>query len=212
MKALVCLGSALVLAIATSAGAVTISYTVDTWGPNQYPAATIPPANAPWGVDGYPGDTLELATYTGVLDLVPGTQTLKINTLNWTIDYTYGGTATDPDAWSNIYHTITASRGISFASGPSGSLSQTAQLENQWENDFLTLDAGTTSSFVIGSYQVDVTPLGISQFGGSDFSGSNPWVQPSVDVLASFTVTLIPEPATLSLLALGSLALIRRQH
>ena len=178
MKKLMTICAVVIFVMAMSAGATTINYTVSGWGPNQYPASITPPANAPWGVDGYPGDTLEMVTYTGTLDLTPGTYNLKINTLNWTIDYTYGGTATNPDDWSNVFHNITAIRSISFDGGPSGSLSQTALLENQWANDFLTIDEGATSSFTVGGFQVNVTPLGLDQFGGTNFDGSNPWVQP----------------------------------
>jgi len=179
---------AIVLAFAVVSNAVTVSYTVTGWGPNQYPSETTPPPEAPWGPDGYPGDTLEMVTYTGSLDLAPGTYTLKINTLKWTIDYTYGGTETDPDDWSNIYHNITVVRSITFDGGPSGSLSQDMYLENEWENDFLTVYEGITSTFSVGGCQVEVTPLGISRFGGSNFSGDAPWPQPDNDIFARFEV------------------------
>ena len=145
MRKLITICAVIIFAVALSAGATTVNYTVSGWA-NQYPASITPPASAPWGVNGYPGDTLEMVTYTGTLDLTPGTYNLKINTLNWTIDYTYGGTATNPDDWSVVFHNITAIRSISFDGGPSGSLSQTALLENQWENDFLTVEEGATSS------------------------------------------------------------------
>ena len=171
-----------------------ISFTVLGWGPNQYPASITPPENAPWGIDGYPGDTLEMVAYTGTLDLTPGTYYMKINTLKWTIDYTYGGTTTDPDDWSDVLHNITAIRSISFDGGPSGSLSQTALLENQWENDFLTINEGSTTSFSVGGFYVYVTPLGLVRTGGSNFSGDNPWVQPERDITAQFVITPIPHP------------------
>jgi hypothetical protein len=198
------------LAVAIPAGATTITYTVSGWGANQYPASITPPENAPWGVNGYPGDTLELVTYTGTLDLTPGSYDLKINTLNWTIDYTYGGTVTNPDDWSDVLHNITAVRSISFSGGPSGDLSQTALLENQWENDFLTINQGATSTFIVGGFQVDVTPLGVAQFGGANFDGNNPWVQPQTDIMARFDVA-VPEPITLALLGLGGLVVRRKR-
>ena len=209
MKKFITICAIAIFVMAMSAGAATVNYTVSGWA-NQYPASITPPANAPWGVDGYPGDTLELVTYTGTLDLTPGTYNLKINTLKWTIDYTYGGTETNPDDWSNVFHNITAIRSISFDGGPSGSLGQTAVLENQWDNDFLTIDEGSTSSFAVGGFQVDVTLLGLNQFGGSDFSGSNPWVQPERDITARFDV-VVPEPATICLLGLGVLGLLRKK-
>jgi hypothetical protein len=212
MKKLITICAVVIFVMAMSAGAATVNYTVSGWGPNQYPASITPPASAPWGVDGYPGDTLEMVTYTGTLDLAPGTYNLNINTLKWTIDYTYGGTATNPDNWSNVFHNITAIRSISFDGGPSGPLSQTALLENQWENDFLTIDEGSTSSFAVQGYQVDVTPLGLSQFGGTNFSGSNPWIQPEQDVMARFDVTVVPEPAMMSLLGIGALSLLRKRR
>ena len=88
--------------------------TVGGWGPTQYPALTIPPVDAPWGPTGYPGHTLELVTSTGSLDLTPGTYIRPINPLVWTIDYTYGGTATDPNAWSDVSFNFTALRNIIF--------------------------------------------------------------------------------------------------
>lgn len=104
--ALMCLGGVTQAAL--------VDYTVSGWGPTSYPAPTTPPANAPWGTDGYPVDTLELQTYTGSLDLTPGTYTQKINTLLWSIDYTYGGTATDPNVWSDLSFNVNALRNISL--------------------------------------------------------------------------------------------------
>ena len=166
--ALMCLGGVTQAAL--------VDYTVSGWGPTSYPAPTTPPANAPWGTDGYPVDTLELQTYTGSLDLTPGTYTQKINTLLWSIDYTYGGTATDPNVWSDLSFNVNALRNISFASGPSGALSQTGLLEATWDNDYITFYNGTTISFLVQGFKVDVTPLGFSEIPGSNFSGRNPWV------------------------------------
>ena len=109
-----------------SAGGIahaTITYTVDGWGSTQYPGLLTPPADAPWGVDGYPGDTLQLLGFTGTLEL--GSSVKQINTLLWTIDYTYGGT---PEPWPDMNLAITKARNISLDGGQTGSLIQAGNL------------------------------------------------------------------------------------
>jgi hypothetical protein len=164
--------------------AATVSYTVDGWGPTQYPGPVTPPAGAPWGQNGYPGDTLELLTYTGTLDLTPGSYTQALNTLAWTIDYTYGGTATDwsESAWSDLFFNVNAVRNISFGA-VQGSLTQTGTLESTWNYDSLTLNAGHGIALLVQGQRVDITPLGC----GPTESG-NLGVQPSCDVMARFDV------------------------
>lgn len=198
-----------VFLFAVSANAATIDFTVGGWGPTQFPADVTPPDSAPHGSDGYPGDTLEMEGYTGALDLTPGVYDLKVNTLKWIIDYTYGGTETDPDDWSEVSHAIIFGRGISFDGGPSGSISQDGLLENTWHNDYLTVDEGASSSFLVNGFLVEVTPLGIARTGGSDFSGSAPWTQPDMDVMARFEVSeaSVPVPAAVWLLGSGLLGL-----
>jgi hypothetical protein len=193
--------------MAMSAGAATVNYTVSGWGPNQYPASTTPPEGAPWGVDGYPGDTLEMVTYTGTLDLTPGTYNLKINTLKWSIDYTYGGTETQwdyPDHWSDLSFNVNTARGMSIGTA-AGSISQTGTLDVTWFNDYLSFGNGSTTSFTVQGYRVDVTPLGLSRV-----AGSNLGVQPERDIIARFDV--VPEPATICLLGLGALGLLRKRR
>jgi hypothetical protein len=195
---------AVCLALAGPAAAVTVSYTVDGWGPTSYPGTVTPPANAPWGVNGYPGDTVELLTYTDTIDLYDGaSHTKKINTLLWTVDYTYAGT--DDGGWAQLQHVIDANRGISFTGGPVGTLSQTGLLENNWDNDFLSFSQGSVTSFVVGGYRVDVTPLVVAPAGAGG-SGGNPWVQPPRDMMAQFVVTElapVPEPVTMAGLMMG---------
>jgi hypothetical protein len=180
-----------------------INYTVSGWGPTQFASTTTPPDNAPWGPNGYPGDTVELQTYTGTLDLTPGISTQKINTLAWKIDYTYGGTETNPDDWSELLFNFNAVRDISFSGGTNNPLSQSGSLGVTWENDYLGLAQGSTISVIVQGYRVDITPLALDVVGGSNFSGSNPWIQPSRDIMATFEVTAVPIPATILLGLLG---------
>jgi hypothetical protein len=186
-------------------GGPTVSYTVSGWGPTSYPGPVTPPEGSPWGPDGYPGDTVELLTYTGNLELTPGTYIQKINTLNWTIDYTYAGTETEwdyPAHWSDLSFNFTATRGMTIGT-TAGSVSQNGLLEITWYNDYLSLNSGPTTTFIVGGYRVDITLLGLSRQGGTNFSGDNPWVQPSRDVMAQFDVSVIPSPGAILLGSIG---------
>ena len=214
MKKLILITAALALiALGGIAHAVTIDYTVDGWGPMQNPGPVTPPTNAPWGINGYPGDTLQLDTHTGTLDIAPGSYVQKINTLLWTIDYTYGGTATDPTNWSDMSFNLIAGRNIYFNGVLAGSLSQTGLLEASWDNDYITFNNGATTSFIFQGYQIDITPLGFDKTSGSNFSGQNPWVQPQSNIMARFDVTSVPEPSSIIALlgGLGSLLVFRRR-
>jgi hypothetical protein len=189
-----------VLAGAGTAGADSVSYTVGGWV-TQLPGPLTPPVGSPWGPNGYPGDTVEYKTYTGTLDLTPGTYVQKISTLLWKIDYTYGGT---PEPWPDMPLTFDATPNMSFVGGSSGNLNQTGLDLVNWVNDYLSLSPGSTTSFFIdNTYRIDVTPLGLPKVGGSNFDGDNPWTQPSRDVMATFEVTAIPEPLTMAGLFLG---------
>ena len=198
------------------AQAGTIDYTVSGWGPTQFPAETTPPANAAWGPNGYPGDTVAFVTYTGTLDLTPGTSIQKINTLTWAINYTYGGTATAPGAWTDLSFNISASHTVSFGGGPAGSLSQAGLLTAAWDNDYLGVNAGSTMTFLVPGYRIAVTPLGVEQTPGSNFDGDPAWSQPNQDIMATFDITAVPEPAAVGLvasvgrIAFGGLARLRR--
>jgi len=212
MKKLVTICAMVIFVMAMSAGATTINYTVSGWGATQYPGPVTPPEGSPWGPDGYPGDTVELKTYTGTLDLTPGTYELKINTLCWKVDYTYAGTDTQwdyPDHWGQPSFDIDAARGMSIGTAV-GSLSQAGLLVVTWYNDDLSFAIGSTTSFTVEGYRVDVTPLGLAPETNIFPAGGHPWVQPERDVIARFDVT--PEPATLCLLGLGGLALLRKRR
>jgi hypothetical protein len=201
-----------ILGLAGFAQGLTVDYTVSAWGPQSFPSDLIPPVGSPWGPNGYPGDTLEFATYTGTLDLTPGTYVQKINTLLWKIDYTYGGT---PEPWPDMTLDCDTTRNMSFGGGPAGAISQTSDLLVNYWNDYLSLLAGSTTSFIVQGYRVDVTPLSLDSVGGTNFSGGNPWAQPDRDVMAQFEVTAIPEPLTMLgvFLGLGSVgAYIRRRR
>ena len=206
------------------AQADSVSFTVDGVGPTNYPGPVTPPANAPWGVDGYPGDTVALgSTVTvplaedptpGVLDLTPGTYVEAINMLYWTIDYTYAGTATDPDDWSDLSFVINANRNITFGTGPGAvtrPLFQTGTLDVTYNDDFLSFGNGSTTSFVVDGFRIDVTPLGLASVGGNNFAGVNPWIQNSRVMWAQFDVTPVPVPPAIGLVGLGMAGLALRR-
>jgi len=190
-----------------SARATLVTYTVDGVAPQQFAAPATPPADAPWGPNGYPGDTVELQSYTGSFDLVAGTTIQQINTLLWTIDYTYGGTATDPNAWSDVSFTFNATRNMTIDGVGPVSLTQGGSLLCTWDNDYLSLAGGPTVTFYVQGYRVDVTALGIGPVGGSNFHGDNPWVQPNQNVLAQFDITQVPVPEPTTMIA-GALLLL----
>ena len=201
-----------IFALAGLAQAATIEYTVSGWGPTSFPSGITPAPDAAHGPNGYPGDTLALQSYTGTLDLTPGTYEQQINTLLWTIDYTYGGTGIvgqdDEDHWTDLSFNVNAAPTMSFAGGPAGPLAESGLLECTWDNDYLSLSGGPTASFIVGGYEVDVTPLALPETGGSNFDGDNPWSQPSQEVTAQFVVTAIPEPGTLVLLLTAGLGML----
>ena len=196
-------GAALViagLAVALPAHAVlVVNYTVDGVAAQQFPGPLTAPLGAPHtgGTDtfGYPGDVVELQTYTGSLTLTPGTSIQKINTLLWTINFTYGGT---PEPWPDMNLSIPAARNMTIDGvGPVG-LSQTGNLRVNYDNDYTTFAGGSTISFLVQGYQVVVTPLALVEVGGSNFSGNPGWVQPNQDMMAQFVVTAaVPEPTTM---------------
>jgi hypothetical protein len=203
------IAAAAIFALAGLSHATTVDYTVSDLGPALYPGPVVPPSDASHVLDGlgYPGDSVEFDSYAGTLDLTPGTYVQKIGTLSWNISYTYAGTATDPTAWSDLSFNVDAGRNISFGTGAAGSLRQMGLLEVTWENDFLSVNTGSTSIFFVPGYQIDVTPLSVAQTGGSNFDGDPAWMQPDQDIMARFEVTAvsspIPEPLTIGLVSMG---------
>jgi hypothetical protein len=190
-KLVIC--TAVIFVMAASAGAVTVNFTVDGW-------AGLPPT---YQGDLWYGDTLEMITYTGTLNLTPGTQTLKINTFDWIIDAT---------SYNAAYFYPTAARSMSIDGGPSGSLSQAGTLSCLPDNDYITFNNGAMATFTVQGYTVEVTPLGFSRAGGDHgepFTGL-PWYQAESDIMATFVVT--PEPATICLLGLGVLGLLKKRR
>jgi len=204
-------------ALALPAHAVVVSYTVDAVAPLQLAAADAPPADAVLGPNGYPGDTISLQAYTGTFDLTVGTSIQKINTLDWTVNNTWEGT--DANHW-DVPSTFTLSRQIQIGAG-TAILTQTGLLTATWETDYLHLDTGSTATLYTQGYRIDITSLATPDGGSPNLSGDSPWIQPTQDIYAQFTVTeasgiaAAPEPGSiaalmgLATLSLGSSAISR---
>jgi hypothetical protein len=199
-------GVVTLLGMCMSAGAVTVNYTVGGWT-QQFPGPYPPPDGAPHA--SYPGDTVGFAGYTGTLNLTPGSYTLKINTLTWLVDWTYNGTdgtlANDSPSggdWPDLHFPFTATPTISFGGVPAGSLTQTGLLDSTWDNDFLALSAGSTSTFYVSGYRVDVTPLELAMPEAGSLGPQTPG-----NIQARFDVTEapppVPEPITMALVGMG---------
>ena len=192
-------------ALASSARASLVSYTVNGVAPQQLTAPIAAPADAPWGAAGYPGDTVELQSYTGTFDLTLGTSTQKINSLLWLVNYTYGGTATDPNAWSDVSFDLNATREIHIGT-ETATLSQTGLLTASWDNDYLGFSGGPTVSLDYQGYHIAITTLATPSTGASNFDGDAPWAQSAQDMYARFVVTTssnmtsAPEPSSIAAL------------
>jgi hypothetical protein len=164
------------LALAFPAAAVTVSYTVGGWGPQQFPGPDpVPVCASPCNVpanNGYPGDTVEFQAYTGTLSLTPGSYTLKINTLYWTVDYTWAGRDCAwycAGNWDQLFHNVNAPRSITINS-QTFTLGQAGIVENGWDDDWLSFAIGSTVSFMVEGepgtwYPVQVTPIAFPRAG-----------------------------------------------
>jgi len=108
-------------------------------------------------------------------------------------------------AWADLFFSFNLSRTISLGADP---LQQPGALKATWDNDFLGLSSGAALTFLVPGFQIVVTPLGLAEVGASNFAGSNPWVQPSRDVEASFEVTATAVPDSGSALVLLGSALL----
>lgn len=216
-----------ILAMAVPAQAA-ISYAVGGTGEMLFPGPNTPPPTAAHELDGqgYPGDMVEFVAFSDMLVLTPGTSVLKINTLRWNVDWTYAGDGNplDPDAgWVQLLFNFVASRTMTIGSS-TGNISQPGSLEVNWDNDYLTISGGSTTSFSVPGYQIDVTPIGIARHEGVGvglWAGTAPWPQADVDVMAQFDITevaaAVPEPASIivwSLVALtvGGVSWRRRRN
>jgi hypothetical protein len=222
MKKLIAICAVVFFVLTVSAGAV--SYSVGGWT-NQYPAPTNPPLDAPHVVDGwgYPGDTVTLAGDSGSFDLVDGASyTLKINTLLWGVDYTYNGTETAwdyPANWPDLTFAIDATRSITIGTA-TGNISQAGTLLTTYFDDSLSFAAGTMVSLYVADsgqfYRVDVTALSLPVANVTNFNGyidppAGGFAQAPRDVMATFVVTQVPEPATMLLFGLGAVLLRKKK-
>ncbi len=158
-------------AAAGPAQAISINYTVDGWGPMQFPGPYYGtnPGPDPQHPNGYPGDTVELMSFLGTLELTPGSYVQKINTLLWTVDYTWaesGGGG--EEKWEQLLFNIDATRGMyfgNFGELPVSDLNQTGLLEVNYDTDYLSFADGPTTAFLVEGFRVDVTPLGLARVG-----------------------------------------------
>jgi hypothetical protein len=179
------------LGLAGPVHAVYVNYTVADWGPMQFPG--------PWGRDGYPGDTVEFRGYEeGSLELTPGQSYQQISTLLWTVDYTWtedpGGGGEEKRS-QDLFFEFDATPALSFDGGPASCLQQAGVLEVTSDYDYLSFFDGSTTSFVVQGYRIDVTPLGLDRQGAYKL-GDLPW-EYEQEVLARFDVSAVPEPTAL---------------
>lgn len=171
------------------ASAATVNYTVDG----------IASLNFAYVLNnGYPSDTVEIQSYTGTLDLTPGTVIQQVNTVAWTVDYSASGNS--PGTFTAA---VPATRDIHF-SAVTGTLSQNGTLSVLPSADTLAFALGSTTTLTVNGWLVSITPLALG-----------PWVRSSLGtatapLTAEFVISQTPLPAALPLFAtgLGSLGLL----
>jgi len=163
------------------ASAATVSYTVDG----------IAPLNFAYVLNnGFPSDTVEIQSYTGTLDLTPGTVIQQVNTVAWTVDYSADS---PPDTFTAA---VPATRDIHF-SAVTGTLSQNGTLNVSPSADTLAFALGSTTTLAVDGWLVSITPLALG-----------PWVRSSLGtatepLTAEFVISQTPLPAALPLFATG---------
>ena len=213
------IAAATVMASALVASATLVSYSLDGSGPMSYAAPTAPPAGAPHGPValggdgwGYPGDTVTLQAGSGAgysFNLLNGAtyNNMPIGTLAWGVDYTYGGSATDYTAWSDLLFAVNAVRNIHIGAA-TASISQVGLLKSTWDDDYLSLSAGPMASVLVQDgaqwYRVDITPnslpiAGVNSFNGNVDPPAGGFDQTPRAMTATFQVTAVevPEPTTM---------------
>jgi hypothetical protein len=213
--------AAAMLAVAWTASAAMVSYTVGGSGPTSYPGPVTPPAGSPHSalVDGgdgfgYPGDTVTLQAGSGMgysFNLANGAvyNNMPIGTLVWGVDYTYNGTETSwaKADWDPLTFTVNALRSINIGTA-AGNISQAGTLQTTWDDDYLSFSPGTTTSVLVQDvdlqwYRVDIRPDSLPIASVENWGGGNPpqggYLQPSRAMTATFEVSLVavPEPTTI---------------
>jgi len=154
------------------------------------------------------GERMVIPETPSAFDLTVGTSVQKINSLLWTVNYTWEGT--DANHW-DVPSNFTLSRQIQIGT-ETAVLTQTGLLNASWVNDYLNLYTGSTATIYTQGYRIDITPIATpygdanSDGGATTFNSDNPWVQPAQDIYAQFVVTedsgivAAPEPGSIAAL------------
>lgn len=202
---------ALAASVAMAGPSFAVLYTSGTWSSTFPGPYTPPPPNPdnPLPHPSYPGDTVTLLGHSGTLDLVPGSYVKQLNTLDWIIDWTWGGDDAYNDegdwdaSWPDLSIDFTMVSDFTIGTA-TGTISQGGRLSINWDNDYVSLFDGPASLFQVDGYNIRVTPLAMAAVGGSNFDPwpIPPWNQPDLNVMARFEVEPVPEPSGLVLTGL----------